>query len=157
MSLSSEINKAIRDMADPLSATGSAIAVLGLASQSCEVLCSFFRSFHEAADDLKHHLATLQALKSTFARISELEKDPVSHEWIRRPLSPRLQECLLDLKALESFVRPLHDEILRGRVRRAWVQTKWAGAHQKQRMERFMARIESYHTTFSLDLLLINT
>lgn len=144
-------------MADILSVTGSVIAVLGLAVQSCEVLCKFLRSFHEAAGDLEHHIATLQALKSTFARITDLERDFTNHDWVGQPLSSRLQECLLELKAMEEFVKPLHHELLNGRARRVWMKTKWAGANQKQRIERFMARIESYYMTFSLDLLLINT
>lgn len=144
-------------MGDPLSATGSIIAVFALAAQSCEVLCKFIRSFNEATEDLEHHIATLQALKSTFARISELEQDSTNSEWVRQLLSSRLQECLLELKAMEEFVKPLYDELRNGKARRTWIKTKWAGANQKQKVERFMARIESYYMTFSLELLLINT
>ena len=145
------------EMADPLSATGIVIAVIGLAAQSCEALCNFFRSFHEAAEDLRHHIATLQALKSTFTRISDLEADYKSHGWVRQALSSRLPECLLDLKTMEDFVGPLYDAMQNGKARRAWTKTKWAGAYQKQKIERFMARVESYYMTFSLDLLLIST
>ena len=144
-------------MADPLSATGSAIAIIGLAVQSSEILCRFFRSFHEISDDLRHHIGTLEALKAIFARLSDLEKESVGHDLLRQACSSRLKECLLDLKAMEEFVRPLHDELQHGKARKAWTKTKWAGVHQKQKIERFMARMASYCMTFSLDLLLINT
>ena len=144
-------------MADPLSATASAIAVIGLAVQSCEVLCRLFRSLHEASEDLKHHVATLQALKCTFTRISDLDKDLIDQSWVRQALSSRLRECFLELKGMEDLVRPLHDDLQNGRLRRVWTTTKWVGCHQKQRIEKFMMRIESYYMTFSLDLMLINT
>ncbi|KAL8729272.1 MAG: hypothetical protein Q9181_005063 [Wetmoreana brouardii] len=110
-----------------------------------------------AAEDIKHHITTLQALKSTFARISDLEKDYTSHDWVRQPLSSRLQGCLLDLQAMERFVKPLHNELQNGKSRRTWTKTKWAAASQRQKIERFMARIESYYLTFSMDLILVNT
>ncbi|KAL9599771.1 MAG: hypothetical protein Q9179_003446 [Wetmoreana sp. 5 TL-2023] len=144
-------------MADPLSVTGGIVAIFGLAAQSCEKICKFFRSFNEAAEDIKHHIATLQALKSTFAKISDLEKDYTSHDWVRQPLSSRLQGCLLDLQAMERFVKPLHNDLQNGKGRRTWTKTKWAAASQRQKIERFMARIESYYLTFSLDLILIST
>ena len=144
-------------MADPLSATGSAIAVIGLAVQTCEVLCSFFRSLHDASEDLKHHVATLQALKYTFTGISDLYKDLIDQSWVRKALSSRLRDCFFEMKEMENFVRPLHDGLESGRTRRVWTTTKWVGCQQKQRIERFMTRIESYYMTFSLDLILINT
>ena len=152
-----EVSEPFQRMADPLSVAGSAVAIFGLAVQSCEVLCSFLRSFHEATEDLKHHIATLQALGTTFTSVSYLEQDFPDNDLITQGIRIRSQECLLTLKAIEDLVKPLHDDLQRSRARRAWTKTKWAGANQKQKIERLMARIESYHRIFSLDLLLINT
>ena len=152
-----QIGQVYSRMADVISVTGSVLGLLGLAVKSCEALCKFFRSFKEAAEDLEHHIAALQALKSTFARISDLERDFTNLDCVSKPLSSRLRECVVDLKAIEDFVKPLHSQLLNGKTRRAWMKTKWAGMNQNERLEKYMARIESYHMTFSLDLLLINT
>lgn len=143
-------------MCDPLSATASVLAVVGSAAQTCELLYQVFSSFSEAPEDLRHHMAALEALQATFRTIITLETAlPFD-----LPTSPvfkdRLQECMLDLQYMERLVKPLYLQSKGDRVRRTWTRIRWSSPNQRHRMTKLLARINSYHTTFSLDLLLLN-
>ena len=115
-------------MGDPLSAVGSVIAIFGLTLQSCEVAYRFFRSFHEANDE---HLAL--------------------------DCKARLNGCLLNLKGIEEVINARHSGLQRGKVSKTWNQVRWAGTYQKQRVEIYMSRIQSYYISFTQDLMIINT
>lgn len=144
-------------MGDPLSAVGSVIAIFGLALQSCEVSYKFFRSFQEANEDIEHYTVTIEALKSTLTNMSNLEKNFANDELVALDFEGRLKGCLLNLKAMEEVIKPRRSGLQRGKARRTWNQVRWAGTYQKQRIERYMSRIQLYHMSFTQDLMLINT
>ena len=144
-------------MGDPLSAVGSVIAICGLALQSCEVSYKFLRSFQEANEDVEHYIVTIEALKSTLTNMFDLEKELASDELVALDFKGRLKGCLVNLKAMEEVIKPSHSGLQRSGAKRTWNQVRWAGTYQKQRIERHMSRIESYHMSFTHDLILINT
>lgn len=143
-------------MCDPLSITASVLAVVGFAAQSCGCLCHFLRSISEVSEDVQHHVATLQALQETFAGIAALEKDVPICTLIQPAFKARLEECMIDLQDMERFIKPFHMQLKEGRGRRMWTRFRWFSTSQQHRLQRYFARIEIYHTNFSLDLLLLN-
>ena len=143
-------------MCDPLSVAGSVLAVAGFAAKSCECLYKTLRLFSEAPDDLQHHVSAIQALQSTFTGIVALESDAPKAALISPELKARLQACMHDLQAMERLAKSFHEQLEEGRARRIWAKMRWSSTHQRQTLKRHLSRIESYHMSFSLDLLLIN-
>ena len=143
-------------MCDPLSVAASVVAVAGFAVKSCECLYKTLRLFSEAPDDLQHHVTNIQALQSTFAGIVALESDAPNAALITPELKARLQACMLDLQAMERLAKSFHAQLEEGRARRTWAKMRWSSTHQRQTLKRHLSRIESYHMSFSLDLLLLN-
>ena len=143
-------------MCDPLSVAASVLAVAGFTAKSCECLYKALRLFSEAPNDLQHHVTAIQALQSTFAGIAALENDAPDAGLITPELKARLQACMLDLQAMERLARAFHAQLEEGRTRRAWAKMRWSSTHQRHTLERHLSRIESYHISFSLDLLLLN-
>ena len=145
-------------MCDPLSVTGSVIEVVTVAVESCDTLCTFFRSFCDTAEYLKHYISTLEALKVVFADIAELDKETSRHHLaFHQGLKSQLEECGLHLQAIEKTVMPSYDRLQMSRGDRLWTKMKWSTAFQRQRIEKFMIRIESHCQTFVLTLLSLNT
>ena len=144
-------------MCDPLSVTGSVIAIVTVAVESCDSLCTFFRSFCDTAEYLKHYISTLEALKAVFANIAELDKETSRHLTFDQGLKSQLEECGLHLQAIEKTVMPSYKRLQMSKGDRLWTKMKWATAFQRQRIEKLMIRIESHCQTFVLTLLLLNT
>lgn len=144
-------------MGDPLSAVGSILAICSLALQSCEVSCKFFRGFQEANEDVENYMVTIEALKSTLTKVSNLEKDLADEGFLDLNFERRLKGCLLNLKAIENVIKPISSALHSGKARRTWNQMRWVGTYQKQRIERYMSRIQLYHMSFTQDLVLVNT
>ncbi len=144
-------------MCDPLSVTGSVIAVVTVAAQSCDSLCTFFRSYLDADGYLKHYISTLEGLKAVFASIADLDKDNSRHLAFDQGLKGRLEECRLHLQAIEKTVMPSYNRLHISKVDKLWTKMKWSTAYQRQKIDRYMIRIESHCKTFVLTLLLLNT
>ena len=138
------------NMCDPLSATGSILAVITIAAQSCESLSQLFRSFREAAEDLEHYISTLEALKI-------IKKQAPDRCIATKGFGDRLEECRAHLQTVEHIVRPWYSKLKSSRVEKIWTIMKWSTGFQRQKVERFMAKIESHYRVFTLDLLMVNT
>lgn len=144
-------------MGDPLSATASILAVIDLAAHSCGSLYHFVRSYAEASDDLRHYAITLQALQSSFRGISLLESEAFDPTFFTPEFQTRMQDCILDLQALERLIKPTRTRCeAEGVTKRVWTRIRWASVDQKAKLRRCLERIERHRTTFSLDLLLLN-
>lgn len=144
-------------MCDPLSVTGSVIAVITVAVQSCDSLCTFFRSYEDTAEYLKHYISTLEALKAIFASVTELDEEASHHFAFDQGLRGRLEECGLHLQAIEQTVMLSHNRLQVSKADRLWTKMKWSTASQRQRIDKLMIRIESHCKTFIMSLLLLNT
>ena len=143
-------------MADPLSGTASILAVLNLAAHSCGYLYDFFQSFSDASVDLRHHTLTLQSLQSAFTSISTLENEIADPLLVTPEFHFRLEECMLDLRVLEGFIRPAQTKCDGEGARKIWAKVRWASADQKAKIKRCLAKIDRHRTAFQLDLLLLN-
>ena len=109
-------------MADPLSVTASAIAVLGLASQSSKLLLDFFSTFSEAPKEIQQHVTALHALASTFRGIQALgQQMPPEHAWSLE-FESRLKECVADFRAMQLKMEKLCGHLEKGRIRRSWAR-----------------------------------
>ena len=143
-------------MGDPLSSTASILALVNLAAQSSGWLYSFFRSYSEASEDLRHHANTLQALQSSFIGISTLQHQ-ISDPTIFVPgFQARMQECMLDLQALEKLIKSSRIRCQGDNLERIWARLRWASVDQKAKVKRYLERIERHRDAFSLDLVLVN-
>lgn len=143
-------------MADPLSGTASILAVVNFASQTCSCLYDLIRSYSEASEDLRHYAVTLQALQSSFIGISALESDLFDPTFFTEEFKYKMQECMLDLQALEKLIKPARTKCEEDSVGRVWARLRWVSLHQKSKLRRLLERIERHRTTFALDLLLLN-
>ena len=145
-------------MGEPFSVIASALTVAEAAAKSCEVLYKSLRRFSEAPKDIQNHVAALRALRSTFAGISALEQDGVrAHVTLITPeFKARLEACMLDLQSMERLAKSFDAQLEEGRLQRTWAKIRWSSLDQRQTFQGHLSRIESYHTTFSLDLLLLN-
>lgn len=144
-------------MCDPLSVTGSVIAVVTVAAQSCDALCTFFRSCADTAEYLKHYISILEGLKAIFAGIAELDREASHHFTFNRGLLGRLEECGLHVQAIEKIVLPSHNKLQMSKADRLWTKMKWSTTSQRQKIDKLMIRIESHCNTFVMSLLLLNT
>lgn len=144
-------------MCDPLSVTGSVIAVVTVAAQSCDSLCTFFRSYLDTAEYLKHYISTLEGLKAVFASIAELDRETSRYLDFDQGLKGRLEECGLHLQAIEKTVMRSFNRLQSSKADRVWTKMKWSTAYQRQKLDKLMIRIESHCKTFVLTLLLLNT
>ena len=143
-------------MCEPFSVIVSALTIAEAGAKSCEVLHKTLRRFSDAPRDIQHHIAVLRALQSTFAGISALEKDGANIALITPEFKARLEACMLDLQSMERLAKPFDVQLEEGRLRRTWAKIRWSSLDQRQTFKGHLSRIESYHTTFSLDLLLLN-
>ena len=143
-------------MCDPVSVIASALTVTEVAAKSCEYLHKTLRRFSDAPKDIQHHITTVQALQSTFASLSALEIDLADDLIVTPDFKARLQACMIDLQVLERLAKSFNAQLEEGKVRRTWAKLRWSSVDQRQTLRSHLSRIESYHTTFSLDLLLLN-
>lgn len=144
-------------MFDPLSVTGGVIAVVTVAAQSCDSLCTLFRSYGDTAEYLKHYISMLEAFKAIFATITELDGEASHHFAFDQGLRGRLEECGLHLQAIKEIVMPSHNKLQMSKADRLWTKMKWSTTSQRQRIDKLMIRIESHCKTFIMSLLLLNT
>lgn len=144
-------------MCDPLSVTSSVLAVVGFAAKSCECLCQTLRRYSEAPEDLQRHLTAVQALKSTFDDIARLNKDAPVGIPLTLEFTDRLRACILDLQAIEELAQSFHAQLKQTKAhRRIWARLRLSLLDQKHILKSHLSRIESYHRTFLLDLLVLN-
>lgn len=143
-------------MCDPFSTTASVLTVAGGAAKTCECLYNALRLFSEAPKDIQHHIDAVQALQSIFTDIVALEKDLSIAALITPDFKARLQACMLDLQAVERLAKSFYARLEVGRAHRTWAKMRWSSADQRHALKRYLSRIESYHKTSSLDLLLLN-
>ena len=143
-------------MGDPLSSTASILAFVNLAAQSSGYLYTFFQSFSKASEDLRHHANTLEALQSSFLSILALRHEKLDPTIFAPGFQSRVQECMLDLQALEGLIKSTQMRCERNSVGSIWARLRWASVDQKARVKRYLERIERHRDTFSLDLMLVN-
>ena len=141
-------------MGDPLSVTANLVAVIGIAGQSCRLLFEFLQTVSEAPKEIQQQITALKALSSTFRGIQTLGQHmPAELAWSSE-FHALLLECMTDLRAMESKMKKLNEHLERGRMRRTWARLKWSSSDLDLR--KFLARVQTYHTTFSLDLLTLH-
>ncbi|KAL8827856.1 MAG: hypothetical protein Q9191_002937 [Dirinaria sp. TL-2023a] len=144
-------------MGDPLSIVTGVLAVAGAAATTCEGLYKILRRSLVAPKDLEHHLSAVQALQSTLTAIAALEGNDAPTTTIITPqFKTCMQSCMLDLQAMERLLKSFQIQIDEGRARRTWAKMRWSSVDYQQKLKSYLNRIESYHRTFSLDLLLFN-
>ncbi|KAL9034952.1 MAG: hypothetical protein Q9214_006810 [Letrouitia sp. 1 TL-2023] len=143
-------------MGDPLSTTASILAVANLAAHSCGLLYETFQSFSKAPEDIRRNISALQSLKSIFAGIVALENDIPDPALITPDFESRLEECMLDLQAMEIFIAPFQTRCEDGKIRKTLARLRWASIDQKSKLRKHLERIEYYQRLFSLELQLLH-
>lgn len=139
---------------DPVSMTANTVAIVGFAGQSGRLLYEFLRTLSDAPKEIQQHIATLKALSSTFAGIQTLGQHmPAELAW-SSGFRARLSECIEDFQAAEIKMKKLNEHLEKGHLRRTWARLKWSSSDNYLRS--FFTRVQTYHTTFSLDLLTLH-
>jgi hypothetical protein len=144
-------------MVDPLSAAANIFAVLGFSIQSCSYLVSFFHRFADAPVEVQHNTVWLQALLSTFSDLYALDNDArFRNGQVQLPAAfkTQLEACNNDLMEMESRVRRISRNLKAGRLIQTWTKVKYAFAGD-QWLIKFSRRLQTYQTTFTLDLMTI--
>lgn len=137
---------------DPLSVTANAIAVVGITCKTCRSLYHFFRGLAEVSDDVRRICKTLQSLESVLSSIQLLHADAEIERYITREFKVCLEECMLDIRSVEARVRKADMLLQKGRLHRSWAQLKWSSTADHW-LDKFFARVQTYHTVFSLELI----
>lgn len=140
------------DMADPLSVSVSVLTLVGIAGESCQHLFNFLRTVSEAPKEVQRQIATLQALASTLRNIESLGKDDCAGVGFTSEFRVRIDECMVDLHAIESRIRKVNDQMEGGKTRRTWARLKWSLTADLW-LNKFFARVQIYQASFALDLL----
>jgi hypothetical protein len=65
-----------------------------------------------------------------------------------------LSNCMADFRVMESRLRRLNGHLEKGGLRRTWARLKWSSTDHY--LHRFFTRVQTYHVTFSLDLLTLH-
>jgi hypothetical protein len=144
-------------MADPLSITANIVAVLGFSIQSCNYLVDFFKRIADAPAEVEHNIIWLEALHSTFSELHALGKDANLHDTqIELPsgFNARLEDCKADLLEMESRVRRVGHNLKGGRIQQTWTKVRYSFTAE-QWLTKFSRRLQTYQTTFTLDLMMI--
>jgi hypothetical protein len=141
-------------MAEALSVTANIFAVVSFAGESSKFLFEFFRAASGAPEEIQHQILTLRTLCSIFASIHALGSLlPREHAWTN-DFQDRLTACTADLHNVESKLKKLHGRLEKGGLWKTWAKIKWTA--DDYYWQRFFARVQMYHATFSLDLLTLN-
>ncbi len=143
-------------MCDPVSATASVLAVAGFAAHSCEYLYKTFKSLSDAPEEVQRHIASLHALQLTLVDIGMLEKDVSDPALFTQEFKSRLQECLLDLQAMERQAKPFQQDFEDRTARRTFARIRWSSIDHKYKLKKFLSRIEAHYTCLSLGLSLLH-
>lgn len=144
-------------MADPFSITANIVAVLGFSIQSCNYLVNFFKRIADAPAEVEHNVVWLKALHSTFSQLHTLGKDASLHDTqVELPsgFNTRLEDCKADLLEVESRVRRISQNLKAGRIQQTWTKVKFSFTAE-QWLAKFSRRLQTYQTTFTLDLMMI--
>lgn len=139
-------------MADPLSLSISILTLVGIAGDSCQHLFNFFRTVSDAPKEVQRQISTLQALASTFKNIESLCTVECDGVGFTSEFRVRIDECMADLRAIQSRIRKVNDRMEGGKTRRTWARLKWSLTADIW-LSKFFARVQTYQTNFALDLL----
>jgi hypothetical protein len=144
-------------MADPLSVTANIVAVLGFSIQSCNYLVDFFKRVADAPAEVEHNVVWLQALHSTFSELHALSQDARfrdAHVELTSGFNARLEDCKADLAEMKSRVRRVGQDLKADRIRQTWTKVRYSFTAE-QWLTKFSRRLQTYQTTFTLDLMMI--
>ena len=135
---------------DPFSAAANALALLGLAAQSAQILVEYLRAFVKASEAVRQHTTALETLSSTLTGIQTLGRVlPPEYAWPGE-FHSRLESCLADLDAIKKKLKGLGDHLRRDGMKRAYARMKWYSLQRE--MQPSFARIQLYIAAFSTDL-----
>ena len=139
---------------DPLSATASAVTVVGLLSQSCLFVFDFLRNFSDASFVIKNHYLALQALHADLRKIQDLHTKNPSLVELTPQFSVLIPEMLADFTTVEAKLRKIRGKLGEGKGTKAWARVTWS-LSSEQWLDKFLSRVQTYHAIFSSELMLV--
>ena len=139
---------------EPLSATASVISVVGLLSQSCGFVATFFRGISDAPVDIKRHRVVLQGLDTTVRELHTRCRENASTITLSPAFSNLLAECMADFATIETKLRQAEESCGKGYRRRIWGRMKWSLSSEHW-LGKFLRRLQQYCAVISLELQLL--
>jgi hypothetical protein len=144
-------------MSDPLSVTANVFAVVGFSLQSCVYVLRFFERISDAPSEVEHNMVWLRALHATFSELQEIGNDVrLQDAQVELPsgFNARLEGCRADLLEVESRIYRIGQKLKAGRLLQTWARVKYSLSSEEW-LAKFSRRLQTYHTTFALDLMTI--
>ena len=137
---------------DPLSISAALVTFLAAAGKTCEALHVLFCGIEEAQTEMKDLLLALKALNTALTNLQKLMMILPPILEIVSDLHPRTNDCLGDLRAIESKIRGRWGIAESGTLRRGWSSLRWSFSKHRW-LGRFHSRVQLYNQSFCLDLL----
>jgi len=140
-------------MPDPFSLIANLTAVLGITTQSCHFLLTFFLNILDAPVEIERYSLWLRALLSTLSELQKLINDTSIQNQLSfdADFARRLKDCKNDLQDMESRVRATGHKLKAKLVRRSWAKLKY-GFMSEHLLTKFSWRLQMYQSTFSIAL-----
>ena len=134
--------------------TASAVAIIGLLSQSCIFVCEFLGNFSYALVDIKNHYTALKALYAGLGKIKDLHtKNPTVIE-LTPVFSALMLAWLTDFVTSEAKLRKFHKQIGGGKGTRVWARVIWSLSSDRW-LGKFLDRVHTCHAIFSSEFMLL--
>lgn len=140
-------------MPDPFSAVANVAAVLGITTQSCHFLLTFFSNILGAPAEIELYSLWLHSLLSTLSELQKLINDTSIQKQLSfdADFARRLKDCKDDLQNMESRVRATGHKLKANRIRRSWAKLKY-GFMSEHSLAKFSRRLQMYQSMFSIAL-----
>ena len=134
--------------------SASAVAIIGLLSQSCVFVCDFLGKISDAPVDIKNHHTALKALYAGLGKIQDLHTKNPSVIELTPEFSALVLEWLTDFVTIEAKLRKFHEKIGGRKGTRAWARVIWSLSSDRW-LGKFLNRVHTYHAIFSSELMLL--
>ena len=133
-------------------------AVLTVSIQSCRYIDNFFSQVSEAPVEVQQYQVCLRALSATFCELRSIcdGPDATIDSIFPSDFDERLLVCKRYLAETTIFVDRLQNGMERGKLIKSWSRAKYA-LFVSKRLKRSSNRLQTYQTTFTLDLITIQT
>ena len=137
---------------DPLSATASAIAIIGLLGQSCQFVSRFLGGISDASASIRARHTTLQALSASLRKIQALYAENSQITEPAPEFAAQVADCMTDFVTIEAKLRKAIEGLNKGRCTRRLAKLKWSISSEDW-LKRFLTRVQRYHAVMSLELM----
>ncbi|KAL8675816.1 MAG: hypothetical protein Q9186_007580 [Xanthomendoza sp. 1 TL-2023] len=150
-------------MSDPISALGSALAIVGFAAETSRFLFKFLRRISSLPRDIHQSSEALNSLQVTLSQLQHCGAQLDPRYTFSAQFTTRLRECARQLTDWANKIKELDAKVTKqgsnarawdARVTRSWEKVKWL-LHGEQELRKFLELMRIHESGFSIELLAI--